>query len=105
MNPDDNIKPIPHPKSWTEALIVVPPVLLDFKPLALGTREALYLLRAPGVSKKAIGRMIARHADNIQYHKSVLLGDDRFALSGAIDGKVEPSHKARAQRILTAVGQ
>ena len=96
------IKPIPRPKSWEEALDVVPPVLTECKPLAVGIRYALQALKAPGVSNRAISRLIEKHTSRQRYLMAIITEPYRFALSGEPDSLITTQHKEHARRKLEA---
>lgn len=97
--PKDHL-PANRPQTWAEALDVVPPVLEEFKPLAIGSGKVIRTLRKSKVSNKSIDLLIKKHTSSDKYLKSLIEGEWRYSISGEAVEPIQVAHKVFAEALL-----
>ena len=90
-----------RPQTWDDALVVVPDILREKKPLVIGVHLALYAIKKDCVSKASIRALISHHTRATPYLRALGDGGPRYSLSGVQAGEITAVQIQRARRALS----
>ena len=81
------------------ALRVEYPVFREYRPLAIGTRAAMYAA-STGVTRKTLNGALSLHCRCDNYLKAIAAGGARYGLDGSQIGTVSEGHRTAAVLVL-----